>query len=116
MDTLATRVKRRAAQLKARANMPVKWAAYEGGLTHGPFFPDRLYVEATNYCNLRCVMCPTGLGVIVRPKGYVEMVLFRQFVDEVCPMQPAVVVHSWGVQMMHDELVDFARYALARQL
>ena len=116
MDTLATRVKRRAAQLKARANMPVKWAAYEGGLTHGPFFPDRLYVESTNFCNLRCVMCPTGLGVIARPKGYMEMDLFRRIVDEVAPMQPALVLHSWGEPMMHAELFDMVRYARARDL
>src|ERR1700745_404630 len=110
MDTLATRVKRRAAQLKARANMPVKWAAYEAGLTHGPFFPDRLYVESTNYCNLHCIMCPTGIGWTQRPKGYWVAGLSRRIVDEAAPQAPAIVLHSWGEPMMHPELFDMVRY------
>jgi sulfatase maturation enzyme AslB (radical SAM superfamily) len=116
MDTLSTRLRHRARQLRARANLPVKWAAYEGGLTRGPFFPDRLYVESTNYCNLRCIMCPTGLGVIARPKGYMDMGLFRRIVDEVAPLAPALVLHSWGEPMMHPELFDMVAYARARDL
>jgi pyruvate-formate lyase-activating enzyme len=114
MDT--SRIVRRARRLRARANMPVKWAAYEAGLTHGPFFPDRLYVESTNHCNLRCVMCPTGLGVIRRPKGYMDMALYRKIVDEVAPTAPAVVLHSWGEPMMHPELFDMIRYARSRDV
>src|SRR6266850_758071 len=110
------RLRRRARLLKARANLPVKWAAYEAGLTHGPFFPDRLYVESTNYCNLKCVMCPTGLNVIQRPKGYMDMMLFRNIVDEVAETSPAIVLHSWGEPMMHPELFDMVRYARAADL
>jgi len=115
MDT-RTKLRRRARLLRARANLPVKWAAYEAGLTHGPFFPDRLYVESTNYCNLRCVMCPTGIGVIQRPKGYMAMELFRRIIDEVAPHAPAIVLHSWGEPMMHPELFEMVRYARERDL
>jgi pyruvate-formate lyase-activating enzyme len=115
MDTL-TRLRRRARQLRARANLPVKWAAYEAGLTHGPFVPDRLYVESTNYCNLKCVMCPTGLGVIARPKGYMDMGLFRRIVDETAPSAPAIVLHSWGEPMMHPELFDMVAYARSKDM
>ena len=110
------RFRKRARLLKARANLPVKWAAYEAGVTHGPFFPDRLYVESTNHCNLKCVMCPTGLNVIQRPKGYMDMALFRNIVDEVAPSSPAIVLHSWGEPMMHPELFDMVRYARAADL
>jgi MoaA/NifB/PqqE/SkfB family radical SAM enzyme len=111
MDTLNDRLRRRARRLRARADLPVKWAAYEAGLTHGPFVPDRLYVESTNHCNLRCVMCPTGLDVIRRPKGYMDVGLFRGIVDEVAPFAPALVLHSWGEPMMHPGLFDMIRYA-----
>ncbi len=107
---------RQARQLRARANMPVKWAAYQRGATHGRFFPDRLYVESTSFCNLRCVMCPTGLGTIRRPKGYMTMDLYRRIVDEVAPMAPAVVLHSWGEPVMHPKLFDMIRYARARDV
>jgi MoaA/NifB/PqqE/SkfB family radical SAM enzyme len=94
----------------------VKWAAYEGGLTHGPFFPDRLYVESTSFCNLHCIMCPTGLGTIQRPKGYMDMGLYRRIVDEVAPNGPAVVLHSWGEPLMHPRLFDMIRYARERDV
>ena len=32
----------------------------ELGLETAPTFPDRVYVESTNVCNLDCIMCPTG--------------------------------------------------------
>src|SRR5581483_1766919 len=116
MDTIGTRLRRRAKQLRARANMPVKWAAYEAGLTHGPFFPDRLYVESTNYCNLKCIMCPTGLGVIQRPKGYMDLGLYQRIIDEVAPSAPSIVLHSWGEPMMHPDLFTMVRYARERDL
>lgn len=111
-----TRLARRARQLKARANLPVKWAAYEGGLTHGPFVPDRLYVESTSFCNLHCIMCPTGLGTIKRPKGYMDLGLFQRIVDEVAPHAPAIVMHSWGEPVMHPKLFDMIRYARSRDV
>jgi MoaA/NifB/PqqE/SkfB family radical SAM enzyme len=86
----------------------VKWAAYEAGITHGPFFPDRLYVESTSFCNLHCVMCPTGIGSIRRPKGYMAMDLYQRIVDEVAPQAPAIVLHSWGEPMMHPRLFDIS--------
>jgi pyruvate-formate lyase-activating enzyme len=94
----------------------VKWAAYEAGLTRGPFFPDRLYVESTSFCNLHCVMCPTGIGTIKRPKGYMDMALFRRIVDEVAAHDPAIVLHSWGEPMMHPKLFDMVHYARDRDV
>jgi sulfatase maturation enzyme AslB (radical SAM superfamily) len=113
---IQTRLRRRARQLRARANLPVKWAAYEAGGTHGPFFPDRLYVESTSFCNLRCIMCPTGLGTIQRPKGYMDMELFRRIVDEVAPQAPSIVLHSWGEPLMHPRLFPMIEYARQREL
>jgi len=113
---MRTRLQRRARQLRSQANLPVKWAAYEAGLTHGPFVPDRLYVESTSFCNLHCVMCPTGIGTIKRPKGYMDAGLFRRIVDEVAPHAPALVLHSWGEPVMHPKLFDMIRYARGRDL
>lgn len=50
-------------QLKARhysrrALGPVKWLAFERGHTRMVPWPDRMYIESTNICNLRCIMCP----------------------------------------------------------
>src|SRR4029453_7603471 len=91
-------------------NMPVKYTTYVTGRSAGPIFPDRVYIESTNHCNLKCIMCPTGLGVIQRPKGYMTMDLSRLVVEELGPLVGSAVLHSWGEPLMHPRLFDMIRY------
>src|SRR5262249_53940863 len=74
------RMRRWAKAVRTTLNMPVKYAAYTTARSAGPIYPDRIYVESTNHCNLKCIMCPTGLGVIRRPKGYMAMDLYRRVI------------------------------------
>ena len=107
------RIARWRKSIRAALDMPVKYRAYRRGQLAGSFFPDRVYIESTNHCNLRCIMCPTGLGVIQRPKGYMEMGLYRRIIDEIGPLVGAAVLHSWGEPLMHPELFDMIDYAKA---
>ena len=87
-------------RVRARLNMPVKFAAWKLGARRAPIFPDRVYIESTNHCNLKCIMCPTGLGVIQRPKGYMDMDLYRRIVDELVYLEmpePFLAVGYWYV-------------------
>ena len=95
--------------LRAKLNMPVKFAAYRTARSSAPIFPDRVYIESTNHCNLKCIMCPTGLGVIARPKGYMEMSLYRQIIDEIGGLVGSAVLHSWGEPLMHPDLFEMIR-------
>ena len=36
-------------------------------------YPLTLMVEPTNICNLKCPLCPTGRGLIKRPKGFLNL-------------------------------------------
>ena len=96
-------------RVRTTLNMPVKWASYRLETLTAPTFPDRVYIESTNYCNLKCIMCPTGLGVIQRPKGYMDMRLYRAIVDEIGPLVGSAVLHSWGEPLMHPELFEMIR-------
>jgi MoaA/NifB/PqqE/SkfB family radical SAM enzyme len=97
--------------LRAKLNMPVKFAAYRAASSSAPIFPDRVYIESTNHCNLKCIMCPTGLGVIARPKGYMEMSLYRQIIDEIGGLVGSAVLHSWGEPLMHPDLAEIVAYS-----
>src|SRR5262249_53964647 len=90
------RMRRWAKAVRTTLNMPVKYATYATSRSAGPIYPDRIYVESTNHCNLKCIMCPTGLGVIRRPKGYMAMDLYRRVIDEIGPLVGSAVLHSWG--------------------
>ncbi|HKI93337.1 MAG TPA: radical SAM protein [Gaiellaceae bacterium] len=103
-------------RLRQKSNMPAKWASYKLQLEHAPTFPDRVYVESTNVCNLDCIMCPTGLHIDTRPKGYMDWALYTSIVDEIAPTAEAIVLHSWGEPLLHPRIIEMIEYAKARNL
>jgi MoaA/NifB/PqqE/SkfB family radical SAM enzyme len=103
-------------RLKQEANMAIKYASYELELEHAPTFPDRVYVESTNVCNLDCIMCPTGLHIDTRPKGFMEWDLYTRIIDEIAPFAEAVVLHSWGEPLLHKNIIEMIKYAKERDL
>lgn len=110
------RIERRVRRLGNRAQASVKWFFYEIGHTRPPIYPDRMYIESTNHCNLSCIMCPTGLGTAKRKKGYMDMALFRQIVDEMAPHVKATTLHIWGEPLLHPQIIDMIAYCHKRGL
>ena len=47
--------------------------------------PLHMQVELTNYCNLRCPVCPTGIGAVERKPVAIDVDLFERLMDEVGP-------------------------------
>jgi len=91
--------------------MPVKYWNYRRGNPKPNTYPDRLYVESTNFCNLQCVMCPNGLGLMKRPRGEMDFELFKAIMDEMAPHVRATTVHIWGEALMHPQIVEMIEYA-----
>jgi MoaA/NifB/PqqE/SkfB family radical SAM enzyme len=110
------RVRHEMKKLRNKALAPVKWAAYETGQTRLVPPPDRMYIESTNICNLDCVMCPTGLKQVTRPKGYMDFDLFKAIVDEMAPHVKATTLHIWGEPLMHRRIFDMVAYCRERGL
>ncbi|MFH1085254.1 MAG: radical SAM protein [Chloroflexota bacterium] len=79
-------------------------------------YPDRMYLESTNACNLRCIMCPIGCGLAKRKKGFLDYVLFRQIVDEMAPHVSMTTLHIWGEPLLHPRIVDMIAYCRQRGL
>ena len=73
-------------------------------------YPDRMYLESTNVCNLRCIMCPTGCGLTQRKKGYLDYDLFCAIVDEMAPHVSTTTLHIWGEPLLHPRIVDMIAY------
>lgn len=66
-------------------------------------------IEATNYCNLRCPMCPHDL--MTRDVGYMDFELYRQVVDQVKGYSSFLRLHNMGESLFHKEIDEFIRYA-----
>ena len=45
--------------------------------------PINLQVEPTNRCNLKCPVCPCGSDLTNRPRGDMDLDLYRRLMDEV---------------------------------
>ena len=97
-----------------KLRMPLRYLNYRMHIAKPRCYPDRLYLESTNMCNLRCVMCPNGLGKMRRQKGFMDYGLFTQIIDEMAPRVSATTLHIWGEPLLHREIIRMIRYARFR--
>jgi len=74
------------------------------------YLPVRLWVEPTNACNLKCPMCPRTYRPDVK-KGYMDMALFKEIVDEARPFVYNVYLFLGGEPLLHPHLPAMIRYA-----
>ena len=110
------KAQRRMKYYRLQALQPIRWLAYETGQTKYVPPPDRMYIESTNICNLNCIMCPTGLKQIVRPKGYMDFDVFKQIVDEMAPWVRATTLHIWGEPLLHPRIFEMVEYCRKKGL
>lgn len=99
-------------RLRTTLNLPALFRRYKRGeIDLEGAYPNRLYIEITNVCNLDCVMCPTGLHILERDKGHMEWELFTRVIDEMAPHVKTTTLHIWGEPLLHSRLIDMVRYA-----
>lgn len=94
----------------------LKWLSYKTKQAKLFTYPDRMYLESTNICNLSCIMCPTGLKQMRRAKGLMDFELFKQIVDEMASHVQTTTLHIWGEPLLHPRLVDMVRYCRQKDL
>lgn len=79
------------------------------------YIPKAIYLEGTNLCNARCVMCPHEK--LTRPRGHMPWELFTKIIDECAGFEGRglqVFLHKDGEPLMDPRLFDRIRYAKAR--
>jgi len=104
-------------RLKSLFKLPVLYYNYRKGHTKVVgAYPDRLYIEATNLCNIDCIMCPTGLKMLRREKGFIRLDLFKKVIDEMAPHVKTTTLHIWGEPLLHPELIEMIRYAKKQKI
>ena len=73
--------------------------------------PLHMHFELTNYCNLQCRVCPTGIGDLRRPPQAMNVDMFERVMREVGPRLLTMSLWSWGESLLHPELREFLRIA-----
>lgn len=72
-------------------------------------FPSNIFLEVTNACNLKCIMCPSK--DMRRERGFMEFGLFKKAIDE-CSQYGKITInlHMFGEPLLHPELAEMIRY------
>jgi len=73
--------------------------------------PLHIQIELTNYCNLRCPVCPTGIRAVDRRAKAIEVDLFQQLMDEVGPYLLTISLWAWGEPLLHPQLKEILHTA-----
>ena len=66
--------------------------------------PLNMQIELTNYCNLRCQVCPVGTGDLSRSPMAMDVRLFDRLMQEVGPYLLTLSLWAWGEPLLHPEL------------
>ena len=73
--------------------------------------PLHMQFELTNYCSLRCPVCPTGSKSMRRPPEAMNAALFERLIEEVGPYLLTASLWAWGEPLLHPELDRILRVA-----
>lgn len=79
-------------------------------------YPAVLSIEPTSFCNLKCPQCPTGLGTLNRPDGYMDVDLFRSIIDDMGEYLTTVQFFFQGEPFMHKQLPEMIGYAKSKNI
>ena len=64
---------------KVLASMGISWATGRPVVWGRPFM---MMVEPTNFCNLKCPLCPSGSGEMTRERGSMGLDDFKELIDD----------------------------------
>lgn len=86
-------------------------AAKYADLAEGPIIID---VEPTSTCNMRCVMCPTGLQATGRQAGFMTLQTFASILEKTDAFGTAIRFIGWGEPLLHPDIVTMIRMCAER--
>lgn len=79
-------------------------------------YPPAIMIEPTNYCNLQCPLCPSGNGAMKRPRGYMELGLFKKIIDEVADYTAMVILWNQGEPFLHKDILEMITHCKKHKL
>ena len=79
-------------------------------------YPYYLTIDPTNYCNLRCPLCPTGQKNNSSSKGKMLFKTFKKIINEVGKWLYSVDLFNWGEPLLNKETYKMVSYAGKRNI
>ncbi|PIQ96949.1 MAG: radical SAM protein [Nitrospinae bacterium CG11_big_fil_rev_8_21_14_0_20_56_8] len=99
--------------LRHRINRLKIKMAYRLGMSRITSMPKMISIDPTNHCNLKCPLCPTGLGDKTVDRGLMSLDRFKSVINRLGTWLQSVNMYSWGEPLLNKSLVDMIRYSAA---
>ncbi len=96
----------------SNANQKERAKAYASGSPVVPLPPQKIWVEPTNICTLKCIHC--AQPQMTRKKGYMDFSLFKKIVDEASYYGMSMALTGQGEPLLHPEFGRMLEYASRR--
>lgn len=78
--------------------------------------PASIGFEPTNYCNLRCPECPSGLRSFTRPTGNSNIETFQKLIDSTHKNAIYLLLYFQGEPYLNPHFFDMVKYATHKKL
>lgn len=73
--------------------------------------PVRLVIDPGNVCQLKCPLCPTGVGNPARPKSMLSFEDFKKIIDEAGSYLCEVDLYDWGEPFLNKDIFKMIGHA-----
>ncbi|MBV8585851.1 MAG: radical SAM protein, partial [Verrucomicrobia bacterium] len=95
------------ARMTYSENKALTQVGYHRGNTVLSNMPEVFAIESTNYCNIKCVMCPRGEpDLMTRPLGHMDSVLLESIIDQVEFFTDPSWLHWFGEPLLNPHLFE----------
>ena len=98
---------------KVMASMGVSWTIRRPVVWGRPFM---MMVEPTNFCNLKCPLCPSGNGEMTRARGNMDLGDYKRLIDEAGGHLLLLMLWNQGEPFINKAFVDMVRYAHGKRI
>lgn len=78
--------------------------------------PASFSIEPTNFCNLKCPECPSGLGKLTRPLGLLDPEVFKGLIDDIKDHSFYIQLFFQGEPYINKRLPEMIKYAVTNKV
>jgi MoaA/NifB/PqqE/SkfB family radical SAM enzyme len=98
---------------KVLSSLGLSWVLRRPVVWGQPFM---LMVEPTNFCNLKCPLCPSGNGQMTRPRGKMDIRDYQRLIDQVGDKLLLLMLWNQGEPFINPCFTEMVRYARQKRI
>lgn len=103
-------------KFKTRSRSLVALYCYTRGLIDLPYSPLEVFIEPTNNCNLKCIICPHSTG-IERGKGFMSLDIFKKILKEIVKIRVLKTTLNFaGEPLLNSNIFEMIRLVKTHHL